>query len=53
MDHTVRTDREFQIRSVWKRSRSVNCILLVALKVFHAGCEWEIFYYGPYSSHGP
>ena len=41
-DRTVRTDRERQIRSVKKSSRSVNCISLVGLKIFHSRCELEM-----------
>ena len=41
-DRTDRTDREFQIRSVWKSSRSVNCISLGGLRIFHSRCERQI-----------
>ena len=39
---TIRTDRERQIRSVKKSSRSVNCISFVGLKIFHSCCEREM-----------
>ena len=64
---SVRTDRDHQRRSVKKSSRSVNCISLVALRIFHSRCEREIsflrtvqfvrtvnFRDGPYRrDHGP